>query len=171
MDIVDCILTDHNKQRTLFAALDEARDDTDSLGKIWTQLKDHLESHAAAEENFFYPDLLKKGHGALDSDSPEETTDDAVGDHNEIAEAAEAADTHDVGSDKWWEQVDLCHKRNSAHLSEEERQGLTDFRRNVPADKRRKLGVKYLAFEAANIKGYEREKKDPDDYIEQHGGN
>ena len=168
MDIVDCILADHHKQRRLFAALDEARDDLDSLGKIWTQLKDHLEAHAAAEETFFYPDLLQKGEGALDSDSAEETTDDAVGDHNEIAQAAEATVQLKVGSAEWWDKVDLCNTRNSAHLSEEERQGLTDFRRNVDAERRRVLGVKYLAFEAANIKGYSRKEKDVDAFIEEN---
>ncbi|MGB7408740.1 MAG: cation-binding protein, partial [Pontixanthobacter sp.] len=84
------------------------------------------------------------------------------------AEAAEATADLKVGSDDWWEKVDLCNQRNSAHLSEEERQGLTDFRRHVPAERRRTLGVKYLAFEAANIKDYARAKKDPDAYIEKH---
>lgn len=168
MDIVDCILADHDRQRRWFSALDEARDDTESLGKIWHRLKNHLEAHASAEERYFYPRLLECGDGALDSDSAEETTEDAIGDHNDIAEAAEKADGHSVGSDKWWECVDQCNRNNSVHLSEEERQGLTDFRRRVSADERRKLGIKYLAFEAEHSGSYTREEKDPDKYIEDH---
>ncbi len=168
MDIVDCILADHDRQRRWFSALDEARDDTDSLGKIWHRLKNHLEAHAAAEERFFYPRLLECGSGALDSDSAEETTEDAIGDHNDIAEAAEEADKHEVGSAKWWDCVDQCNRNNSVHLSEEERQGLTDFRRRVPAEERRKLGIRYLAFEAEHSGSYERAEKDPDEYIEEH---
>lgn len=166
MDIVDCILADHDRQRRMFAALDEARDDTEALGKIFAHLKEFLEAHAEAEEKFFYPTLLKKGEGALDSDSAEETTEDAIKDHNEIAEAAEEAMKHKVGSKKWWEAVDLCNCHNSNHLSEEERQGLTDFRRTVPLQTRVKLGIQYLAFESEHAAGYEREEKDVEEYID-----
>ncbi|MDG6078743.1 cation-binding protein [Erythrobacter litoralis] len=168
MDIVDAILHDHGEQRRLFAALDEAGEDKDSLGKIFNRLKNHLESHAQAEEQYFYPALLKKGEGAADSESAEETTEDAIGDHNEIAEALEEAAELEVGSDEWWEKVDLANCRNSAHLSEEERQGMPDFRRHVSSDERRKLGIKYLAFQMEHDAHYEREKKDVDEYIEEN---
>ena len=88
MDIVDCILADHDRQRRWFAALDEARDDLESAGKIFNRLRDHLEAHAMAEEKYFYPTLLQLGKGALDSDSADETTEDAIDDHNKIANAA-----------------------------------------------------------------------------------
>lgn len=168
MDIVDCILADHDRQRRLFAALEEARDDLDSLGKIFNRLKNFLEAHAEAEERHFYPTLLKKGDGALDSDSAAETTEDAIEDHNKIAEAAEEAMKHSVGSEAWWECVDKCNCHNSEHMSEEERQGLTDFRRTVPRDLRVKLGVRYLAFESEHSGEYKRKEKDPDDYIDKH---
>lgn len=165
MDIVDCILADHDRQRRMFAALDEARDNPEALGKIFGHLKEFLEAHAEAEELYFYPHLLKKGKGALDSDSAEETTEDAIEDHNEIAEAAEEAMKHKPGSELWWEFVDKCNCSNSAHLSEEERQGMTDFRRNVPLEQRVKLGIEYLAFESEHATGYEREPKDVEEYI------
>ncbi|WP_394269862.1 hemerythrin domain-containing protein [Qipengyuania sp.] len=168
MDIVDAILHDHADQRRLFAALDEARGDIDSLGKIFDRLRNHLESHAQAEENFFYPQLLRDGEGAADSDSAEETTEDAIDDHNEIAEAMEAAAKLTVGSQEWWDQVDEANVRNSKHLSEEERQGLPDFRRTVDAELRRTLGVRYLAFQSAHDADYTRRKKDVDSYIEEN---
>jgi hypothetical protein len=168
MDIVDCIYADHARQRMLFAALDEAKDDPEALGKIFTKLKNFLEAHAEAEERFFYPTLLKKGEGALDSDSAEETTEDAIDDHNKIAHAAEQAMRHSPGSDDWWHWVDQCNCSNSSHMSEEERQGLTDFRRRVPLKTRVELGIRYLAFEAANEDDYDRKHKDPDTYIEKN---
>lgn len=168
MDIVDCILADHNRQRTLFAALDEARDDPVALGNIFNHLKTFLEAHAEAEERHFYPTLLKKGDGALDSDSAEETTEDAIDDHNKIAEAAEEAVRHPPGSDAWWAAVDKCNYHNSEHMSEEERQGLTDFRRTVPLQERTRLAIQYLAFEAKHAGSYQRQEKDPDDYIEKN---
>jgi hypothetical protein len=172
MDIVDCILADHDRQRRMFAALDEARgdenSDNDTLGKIFNRLRNFLEAHAEAEELYFYPRLLQLGKGALDSESAEETTDDAIDDHNKIAEAAEAAKKEKVGSDAWWKCVDKTNLQNSKHMSEEERQGLTDFRRRVPLDERVKLGLKYLAFESHHSGEYEREEKDPEEYIEEN---
>ena len=168
MDIVDCILADHDRQRRMFAALDMARGDEESLGKIFDRLRNFLEAHAEAEERYFYPRLLQCGKGALDSDSAEETTDDAIDDHNKIADAARAAKEPGVGSDQWWEAVDKANYQNSKHLSEEERQGLTDFRRNVPLEERIALGVKYLAFESAHSGHYEREDKDPDQFIKKN---
>lgn len=168
MDIVDCIYADHARQRMMFAALDEARDDPAALGKIFTKLKNFLEAHAEAEERFFYPTLLKKGKGAVDSDSAEETTEDAIDDYNKIAIAAEEALRHEPGSEMWWHWVDKCHYDNSHHMSEEERQGMTDFRRTVPLKTRVELGIQYLAFESANEDEYERTLKDVDSYIEQN---
>ncbi|MBI1402185.1 MAG: cation-binding protein [Porphyrobacter sp.] len=169
MDIVDCILADHDRQRRLFAALDEARGDTEAAGAIFAHLREFLEAHAAAEERFFYPRLLECGKGALDSDSAAETTEDAIDDHNDIGAAADKAMAHEVGSDDWWKCVDEAHYQNSKHLSEEERQGLSDLRRHVPVEERVKLGVKYLAFESAHPAGYDRREKDPEDYVESGG--
>lgn len=166
MDIVDCILADHDRQRRMFAALEEARDNPDALGKIFKHLKDFLEAHAACEEKYFYPTLLKKGEGAVDSDSAEETTEDAIKDHNKIARAAEEAMKHKPGSRIWWEWVDKTQCHNSDHMAEEERQGLTDFRRNVPLAQRVRLAVDYLAFESAHPSDYQRKEKVPEEYIE-----
>ena len=168
MDIVDCIYADHARQRMMFSALDEAKDDPDALGKIFTKLKNYLEAHAEAEERFFYPTLLKKGKGALDSDSAEETTEDAIDDHNKIAIAAEEAMRHKPGSEMWWHWVDQCNCNNSSHMSEEERQGLTDFRRTVPLKTRFDLAIQYLAFQSAHEDDYERKVKDPETYIEKN---
>ncbi len=166
MDIVDHILADHAEQRRLFAALDELREDPEALGKVFERLKNFLEAHAAAEEKYFYPTLLEKGHGALDSDSAEDTTKDAIDDHNKLANAAEQAAQQEVGSPAWWQWVDQARYQNSKHMAEEERQGLSDFRRHVPPEERARLGAAFLGFEAEHSARYKRENKDPGSYIE-----
>ena len=66
MEITQLILDDHAEQRRLFAMLDTIdRKDTDALGAIWRRLRALLDTHAEAEERFFYPDLLKIGDGAV----------------------------------------------------------------------------------------------------------
>ena len=62
MDITELILHDHAEQRRLFAYLDDIdRADTRALTAVWARLRILLEVHAEAEEELFYPHLLKIG--------------------------------------------------------------------------------------------------------------
>ena len=91
---------------------------------------------------------MKIGTGGNDADSAAEETEDAIEDHNDIRDTGEAVDKHPVGSDAWFEAVGECNKANSDHLAEEERQGLTDFRKHATLEERHDLGVRFAAFEA-----------------------
>ena len=94
MDITQLIADDHTEQRRLFAMIEELQPgDHDALEAFWTRLRVLLDTHALAEERFFYPELLKIGRGA-DNESPVEETKDAIKDHNEIRDTAEAVDRH-----------------------------------------------------------------------------
>lgn len=60
MDITQLILDDHHEQRRLFAILEQIdRADTGTLSAVWARLSAFLELHAAAEEEIFYPALLR----------------------------------------------------------------------------------------------------------------
>ena len=153
MDITQLIVDDHTEQRRLFALIEElSPSDTAALTAVWTRLRVLLDTHALAEERFFYPELLKVGRGA-DDESPADETRDAIKDHNEIRDTAANVDREQVGSDDWFEAVAACNKANSDHMGEEERQGLTDFREHVSLDERHKLGVQFLQFESEHLTG------------------
>ena len=153
MDITQLIAEDHAEQRRLFALIDElGSDDKDTLRAVWTRLRVLLDTHAFAEERFFYPELLKLGRGA-DNESPGEETRDAIKDHNEIRDTASEVDRHDVGSPDWFDAVAAANRANSDHMAEEERQGLTDFRRHAPIALRHGLGAEFLRFECEHLTG------------------
>ena len=60
MDITRLILDDHQEQRRLFAIIDElTQADVDALSAVWARLRALLDTHAEAEERFFYPELLR----------------------------------------------------------------------------------------------------------------
>ena len=60
MDVTQLILDDHHEQPRLFAMIDQIdRSDITSLGSIWRHLGKFLDTHAEAEERFFYPKLLQ----------------------------------------------------------------------------------------------------------------
>ena len=62
MDITQLILDDHHEQRRLFAILEQVgRADTGTLSAVWGGYRRSWKLHAAAEEEIFYPELLRVG--------------------------------------------------------------------------------------------------------------
>lgn len=164
-DVTQLILDDHDAFRRQFAQLDELRDAPDQAGPIFAGLAAFLEVHASAEEEHFYPALLRKG-----GDDGEEETEDAIGDHDEIRDGARRVEAAQVGSDEWWKAVDDTRAANTEHMSEEEDGALAIARRTISRDERDRLGVLFQTFKAEHpgAKGLSGDDKDPKEYIEQH---
>lgn len=138
-DITSLILDDHDWFRRQFARMDDLNDSAD-LAKVWQPLADLLDVHARAEEEIFYPHLLRRGEDA------EEETLDAIGDHNDIRDGVHEAALHPVGSSEWLAAVHKARMANSEHMAEEEDEGLADFRRNAEPALREELGRKFTEF-------------------------
>jgi hypothetical protein len=166
VDITQLILDDHHEQRRLFAMLEQIdSSDTSALGDIWTRLSIFLELHAEAEEEIFYPELLALAISSSPLASAEPETIDAIGDHNEIRDAIAAVAGQPVGSQGWRDAVAAVNVANGDHMAEEEREGLTDFRRQVSLAERHELAVRFAAFEARNFAGVRPVDKDPQTYV------
>jgi hypothetical protein len=166
VDITELILDDHREQRRLFAILEQIdRADTGVLSAIWDRLATFLELHAAAEEAIFYPALLQVGLAAHRAAGVEGETLDAIHDHNEIRDAVTEVAHHQVGTDEWFAAVAGANLANSDHMAEEEREGLTDFRRLAGLQRRHQLAVAFAAYEARNFAGVPAVDKDPADYV------
>jgi hypothetical protein len=162
VDITDLILDDHHRQRQAFARLDGV-DPSDSiaLGLLWGELAAFLETHAAAEEAVFYPELLRR------ADPDGEDTIDAIGDHNDIRDAIADSAKYGVGSSNWWDAVDRCRSANTEHMGEEEDDGLADFRRNAPLNQRHALGILFeVAKSQPAAKNLDMSDKVPQEYVE-----
>lgn len=166
MDITELILDDHREQRRLFAILEQInRTDTSALSAIWDRLAAFLELHAQAEEEIFYPALLHTGIAAKRTSAVEDETLDAIHDHNDIRDAVTDVARHGVGTDDWYAAVAAANLANSDHMAEEEREGLTDFRRLAGLSQRHQLAVTFAAYEARNYAGVRAVDKDPDSYV------
>ena len=166
-DITMLILADHDWFREQFARLDylqaERAADRAALARVWRPLADKLDVHAYIEEKIFYPQLLKRG-----SDDAEGETLDAIGDHNDIRDGVREADAAHVGTEQWWAAVGRTREANDDHMGEEEREGLSDFRRNAPIGLREALGRQYSDFMAEHptTRGLSITDRDPQRYVE-----
>jgi Hemerythrin HHE cation binding domain len=169
MDITQLILDDHHEQRRRFAILEQIdRGDADTLGAVWARLAAFLEVHAAAEEKIFYPELLRVGiraGGTSAQSTAEGETLDAIHDHNDIRDAIAAVAGHQPGTSGWDAAVAAANAANSDHMAEEEREGLTDFRRRAGLQLRHELAVAFAAFEARNYAGVRPVDTDPEVYV------
>jgi hemerythrin HHE cation binding domain-containing protein len=167
-DITMLILADHEWFREQFARLDELQaqrpDDQAALQRVWRPLADKLDVHAYIEEKIFYPQLLRRG-----GDDAEGETLDAIGDHNDIRDGVRDAGAAPPGSEQWWAAVGRTRQANDDHMGEEEREGLSDFRRNAPIGLREALGRQYSEFMAEHptTEGLPITDRDPERYVEQ----
>jgi hypothetical protein len=169
MDITQLILDDHHEQRRLFAIIEQIdRADVATLTAVWGRLAAFLETHAAAEEELFYPELLHGGKGSGGKSDAADETVDAIKDHNEIRDAVTEASKHAVGSDGWFKAVASANEANGDHMAEEEREGLTDFRRHASLELRHDLAVRFAAYEARHVLGVKPVDKDPKKYVAEH---
>jgi len=134
---------------------------------VWARLGAFLELHAAAEEAIFYPALLQVGLAAGRRAGAEGETLDAIRDHNDIRDAVAEVAHHRAGSEAWFAAVTAANLANSDHMAEEEREGLTDFRRLSGLRQRHDLAVAFAAFQARNFAGVPAVDKDPERYIRQ----
>jgi hypothetical protein len=168
LDITQLILDDHHEMRRRFAILEQIDPaDTGTLGDVWARLAVLLDVHAAAEEEIFYPELLRAGQRAGRIGTTEAETRDAIGDHNDIRDAVAAVGDYAAGSNGWYAALAAVNVANGDHMAEEEREGLTDFRREAGLQLRHDLGVAFVAFEARHFAGIRPVDLDPAAYVQQ----
>jgi hypothetical protein len=166
MDVTQLILDDHHEQRRRFALLEEMDSaGVEALFEVWTRLAVFLEVHAAAEEEIFYPELVKLVFAPQPLPQAGPETVDAIYDHNEIRDGIAAVRPHQVGSPGWRDAVAAVNVANGDHMAEEEREGLTDFRHRVSLPQRHELALRFVTFEARNFAGVRPVDKDPQDYL------
>lgn len=115
MKIFDELREDHEKQRTLLKILAETSGDTPARREYYSQLKEQLESHAVAEERYFYSKLME-------SDTTIEMSRHGIAEHHEIDELIETLDETDMGSSAWLTHLKPLQEKVEHHLADEEQE-------------------------------------------------
>jgi Hemerythrin HHE cation binding domain len=117
VDLVQLILTDHDRIGRLVGALDDAardRRDTDArwpLAPVWRRLAALLVLHADAEEEITYQDIYGRHAGGL------RRMREARANLDDIREAVAETRLHQIGSGCWWQAVSAARRAACDHIS------------------------------------------------------
>jgi len=113
MDIFSLIKQDHQEVASLFRQLRDAKGSRQTCEQLFTQLKEALELHSHAEEQVFYPALEE-------ADVTEEMVEEALEDHQLVAELLDELTTTPKGSAEWDEKIEILEENVQEHVEEEE---------------------------------------------------
>lgn len=119
-DIFSRLRADHDRQRELLDAIEQAGADESSRAELFEAFTKDAKSHAAAEEQALYSTMLRKP----------ETTDEtrhSVAEHHEIQVALNDLAATEASSEDWMVKFrDLKHDYLH-HIDEEEDEHFKDF--------------------------------------------
>lgn len=115
MNVFEALREDHDIQRKLLNDLVKTSGDEESRREDFETLKTELTGHAAAEEQWFYAQLMQH----------EQTQDKArhsVAEHHDIDECLEKLDETDYSSPQWLKYLKELQHLVTHHLDEEEQE-------------------------------------------------
>src|SRR5438552_9055732 len=112
MDIFSLIKTDHQEVAGLFKKLHDAQGSRATCEQLFAQLKEAIELHAHAEEQVFYPALQE-------DDVTEEIVEEALEDHQLVAELLEELATTPKDHEAWNEKLQILEENVQEHVDEE----------------------------------------------------
>jgi hypothetical protein len=115
MKIFEALRKDHDVQRDLMDKLLNTSGKSDERIRAFKALKEALESHALAEERYFYAPLMK-------SDDMADQSRHAIAEHHEIDELVEKLEETDMSSSAWLTHMKSLQHLVLHHLDDEEQQ-------------------------------------------------
>ncbi|MEM7664727.1 MAG: hemerythrin domain-containing protein [Pseudomonadota bacterium] len=122
--ILERLRTDHDKQRELLDAILETTGDSEKREELFAQLTKELKSHAAAEEQAVYSEML------AEPDVTQETRH-SVAEHHEIDEMLNDLAATDMSSGAWLQKFKQFEDRYRHHISEEEDDHFPNFAEQI----------------------------------------
>jgi hemerythrin superfamily protein len=112
-DIYERLHQDHEKHKQLIAQIEETSGDSDDRRALFTELKNDLMGHSAAEEETLYSTLLSI------SDTRQKT-EHASSEHGEVGMLLVELDEGDMGSSAWLTKFKKLGEEYTHHVKEEE---------------------------------------------------
>ncbi|OXS99337.1 hemerythrin [Notoacmeibacter marinus] len=112
-DIYEAIKADHDKHRALLDSIEKTSGDSDDRRQAWEEFYYEVKSHAAAEEETFYSQLIADPDGQDDARH-------SVSEHKELDDLMEELNTVDMSSPAWLQKFKQLRHDYEHHIDEEE---------------------------------------------------
>ncbi|QFT77662.1 hemerythrin domain-containing protein [Erythrobacter sp. THAF29] len=122
--VLNRLKSDHDRQRELLDRIAETSGDTEKRRELFTELTKELKSHAAAEEQAVYSEML------ADPEVSDETRH-SVAEHHEIDEMLNDLAATDMSSPAWLQKFKQLDERYRHHINEEEEDHFPDFAEQI----------------------------------------
>nr|WP_298927319.1 hemerythrin domain-containing protein [uncultured Erythrobacter sp.] len=130
--VLNRLKSDHARQRDLLDQIAQTQADTDERRDLFTELTKELKSHASAEEQAVYSEML------ADPEVSDETRH-SVAEHHEIDEMLNDLAATDMSSPGWLQKFKQLDDRYRHHINEEEDDHFPDFAEQIDADMDKKM--------------------------------
>lgn len=139
MDIFSALRVDHQKQRLLLKAVLDTTGDSPNRAEFFNDLKQSLESHAVAEERYFYAPLIEV-------DMTVDITRHGIAEHHQIDKLVAKLEQTDMSSPVWLKVMKELNHKVLHHLEEEEQQFFQLAGKALSAEQKNKLAEDYQAY-------------------------
>ena len=114
MDIYQRLTKDHEIQKNLAAELMETSGDSPERRSLFDKFKSEVESHAAAEEQTFYAELIETAEG-------QEQARHSIAEHKEAADLIEELTELEMSTGGWIQKFEKLKEELEHHIEEEEK--------------------------------------------------
>lgn len=122
--VLERLKSDHDRQRELLDKIAATSGDSEERRELFTALTKELKSHAAAEEQSVYSEML------ADPEVSDETRH-SVAEHHEIDEMLNDLAATDMSSPAWLQKFKQLDDRYRHHINEEEEDHFPDFAEHI----------------------------------------
>ncbi|GAA0812932.1 hemerythrin domain-containing protein [Colwellia sp. D2M02] len=137
MKIFEALRNDHEKQRALIKLLLDTTGNSAVRAEYYQQLKVELETHAVAEERYFYAPLMQL-------DSTIDLSRHGVAEHHQIDKFIAELDALEMSSPQWLLTFKKLAHKVDHHLEEEEQEFFQQAGKAFSEQEKQKLASDYL---------------------------
>ncbi len=136
MDIYKRLIEDHRKHEKMAKELLKTSGDTPERRKLFEEFRVELESHANAEDQTLYAEMLKKPDAAKDARH-------SVAEHKEMSDGLEELTQIDMGTGAWLNKFKSVWHMIKHHEDEEEEEIFPSGDEALPASKEKAMVAEF----------------------------
>lgn len=136
MDIYQKLKQDHDKHRALMGRIAETEGENSDRKHLFAELLREVESHAAAEEQTLYSELIESVEG-------QPQTRHSVTEHKQVSDLLEELQDTDMSSPQWLNTFKQLRENLEHHMNEEEEEVFELSEKLIDDDRATELARKF----------------------------